>query len=126
MNYSSTELIANVGSLLEKMKEKKQIFELIGNDILKYRKLATLDKISYLPSEYYSIDEKVFSIDGLKCNSLRDFYNEIGKLLVEDDKWGKNWNAFIDILRGGFGKTQYLEPIINPVYLQLCWRTQEV
>jgi RNAse (barnase) inhibitor barstar len=35
-------------------------------------------------------------------------------------KWGKNWNAFNDILKGGFVKTEYEEPF------RLTWKNSHV
>ncbi len=53
---------------------------------------------------------KQFQIDGKNFNNLSQFFNEIGSNLVEKNNWGKNWNAFNDILNGGFGATEYEEP----------------
>ena len=44
---------------------------------------------------------------------MESFYNEIDKLLTKDLNWktGHNLNAFNDLLRGGFGVYDYLEPV---------------
>ena len=66
------------------------------------------------------IEKKKFAIDGKDFSDLKGLYNAIGKQLVENNKWGKNWNAFNDILRGGFVKTEYDEPFT------LTWRNANV
>ncbi len=48
---------------------------------------------------------KEFILDGNNFDSLEGFYNEIDKLLTKDLSWktGHNYDAFNDLLRGGFG-----------------------
>jgi len=48
-----------------------------------------------MPSEYI--------IDGSRITSLETFYDEIGRVLIPAAQWGRNLDAFNDILRGGFG-----------------------
>ena len=44
-----------------------------------------------------------YTIDGSKITSLEAFYDEISLVLIPGVKWGRNLDAFNDILRGGFG-----------------------
>ena len=44
----------------------------------------------------------VFEIDGATIGSLDGFYDEVGKRLGTEP-WGRNLDAFNDVLRGGFG-----------------------
>jgi len=62
---------------------------------------------------------KRFIIDGSHFDSLDSFYDEIERVLCSDFHMGRNLNAFNDVLRGGFGKYEYEEPI------DLTWRHSE-
>lgn len=42
-------------------------------------------------------------IDGAAFETLDEFYDEIERALIPGAKWGRNLDAFNDILRGGFG-----------------------
>ena len=42
-------------------------------------------------------------IDGANFSTLEEFYDEIERVLIPGADWGRNLNAFNDILRGGFG-----------------------
>jgi len=42
-------------------------------------------------------------IDGEKFSTLEGFYDEISRVLIPKIAWGRNLDAFNDILRGGFG-----------------------
>ncbi|SRR6266545_188096 len=42
-------------------------------------------------------------IDGARFNDLEGFYDEVSQRLVPGAAWGRNLDAFNDILRGGFG-----------------------
>ena len=42
-------------------------------------------------------------IDGTRVWSLETFWDEVGRSLIPGVKWGRNLDAFNDILRGGFG-----------------------
>ncbi len=46
---------------------------------------------------------KIYEIDGTKFSTLEEFYEEISKVLIPEAEWGRNLDAFNDILRGGFG-----------------------
>lgn len=45
----------------------------------------------------------VLEIDGNAFDSLEGFYDEVSRKLIPDVYWGRNLDAFNDILRGGFG-----------------------
>ncbi|MBC2651499.1 barstar family protein [Novosphingobium flavum] len=42
-------------------------------------------------------------LDGEAITSLEAFYDAVSVCLVPDIPWGRNLNAFNDLLRGGFG-----------------------
>ena len=44
-----------------------------------------------------------YEIDGAKFTTLEEFFDEIGRTLIPGAKWGRNLDAFNDMLRGGFG-----------------------
>jgi RNAse (barnase) inhibitor barstar len=44
-----------------------------------------------------------YVIDGTRITSLAAFYDEISRVLIPGAKWGRNLDAFDDILEGGFG-----------------------
>jgi RNAse (barnase) inhibitor barstar len=46
---------------------------------------------------------RVYEIDGTDFASLEDFFDEISRKLIPDASWGRNLDAFNDVLRGGFG-----------------------
>ena len=46
---------------------------------------------------------RTFEIDGDLFSTLEQFYDEISRVLVPGAEWGRNLDAFNDILRGGFG-----------------------
>lgn len=49
-------------------------------------------------------DKPVLEIDGGRCRTLNGFYDEVErKLLQHGVRWGRNLDAFNDVLRGGFG-----------------------
>ena len=45
----------------------------------------------------------VIEIDGSRFKTLDDFWEEISACLIPGARWGRNFDAFNDILRGGFG-----------------------
>jgi RNAse (barnase) inhibitor barstar len=45
----------------------------------------------------------VYEIDGSQFSTLEGFYDEVSRVLIPGANWGRNLNAFNDILRGGFG-----------------------
>lgn len=54
-----------------------------------------------------------YTIDGSRIGSLEEFYDEISRVLIPGHRWGRNLDAFNDILRGGFG---------TPERFTLRWR----
>jgi RNAse (barnase) inhibitor barstar len=44
-----------------------------------------------------------YEIDGARFTTLEEFFDEISRVLIHGATWGRNLNAFNDILRGGFG-----------------------
>jgi RNAse (barnase) inhibitor barstar len=50
-----------------------------------------------------SRQKQVYEIDGAVFSSLEGFFDEVSRKLIPDAIWGKNLDAFNDILRGGFG-----------------------
>ncbi|MHA1186827.1 MAG: barstar family protein, partial [Candidatus Heimdallarchaeota archaeon] len=48
-------------------------------------------------------ESKIFIINGQNINSLEEFHDEVQNVLCPKfTKYGRNWHAFNDILRGGF------------------------
>lgn len=47
--------------------------------------------------------KRVYEIDGERFSTLDGFYDEISRVLIPGAWWGRNLDAFNDILRGGFG-----------------------
>jgi RNAse (barnase) inhibitor barstar len=47
--------------------------------------------------------KKVYEVDGYHFSTLEEFYEEVSRVLIPDAYWGRNLDAFNDILRGGFG-----------------------
>ncbi|MGC4021702.1 MAG: barstar family protein [Cyclobacteriaceae bacterium] len=117
---TSAELIGQVGELLLKMDEKEKVRRTVGTLIQEYNDNCTKLGMSLQPAKYYSLDQKVFVIDGHDFNDLAEFFNVIGEQLVENNQWGKNMNAFNDILVGGFVKTEYGEAI------KIIWKNSDV
>jgi len=46
---------------------------------------------------------RTYVIDGARFSTLEEFYDEISRVLIPGAYWGRNLDAFNDILRGGFG-----------------------
>ncbi|MGH9681738.1 MAG: barstar family protein [Candidatus Acidiferrales bacterium] len=44
-----------------------------------------------------------YEIDGQRFSTLEGFFDEVTRVLIPAQKWGRNLDAFNDILRGGFG-----------------------
>ena len=57
---------------------------------------------------------KEFITNGKNFCTLKGFYDEIEKVFTFNLNWkiGRNLDAFNDILRGGFGRHDYGEPIL--------------
>lgn len=45
----------------------------------------------------------VFEIDGRSFDSLDGFFDAFGSAVLSDTEYGRNLDAFNDVLRGGFG-----------------------
>lgn len=45
----------------------------------------------------------VLTIHGENFSTLNEFYDEIERVLIPGVPWGRNLDAFHDLLRGGFG-----------------------
>src|SRR5688572_13807787 len=45
----------------------------------------------------------IYVIDGNDFTTLAEFYEVISQVLIPGADWGRNLDAFNDILRGGFG-----------------------
>jgi RNAse (barnase) inhibitor barstar len=45
----------------------------------------------------------VYEIDGSQFSTLEGFYDKVSQVLIPGANWGRNLDAFNDILRGGFG-----------------------
>ena len=54
-----------------------------------------------------------FTIDGRRFSNMAGFYKEVEQVFTFGLDWkiGRNLNAFNDILRGGFGRHEYGQPI---------------
>ena len=50
-----------------------------------------------------SAPKPVYEIDGRDFATLEDFFEVVGRVLIPGASWGRNLDAFNDILRGGFG-----------------------
>ena len=48
-------------------------------------------------------EKRILEIDGAAFDDLAGFYEEVSRKLIPGAKWGRNLDAFNDILRGGFG-----------------------
>lgn len=47
--------------------------------------------------------QATYEIDGERFTTLEEFFEEISRVLVPGVEWGRNLEAFDDILCGGFG-----------------------
>ena len=52
------------------------------------------------------VSKLIYEIDGRDFNTLEEFYNIVSQRLIPGADWGRNLDAFNDILRGGFGTPQ--------------------
>ena len=63
---------------------------------------------------------RTFIIDGSTFSNLEEFYIEVQKVLTDNfSGFGRNLDALNDVLRGGFGKFEYEEPI------ELIWESSD-
>jgi RNAse (barnase) inhibitor barstar len=49
------------------------------------------------------MQKREFQIDGTRFSDLQGFFDQISEHLIPGAEWGRNLDAFNDILRGGFG-----------------------
>lgn len=119
-HFTATEIVGKTYSVLLKMNQNPSVNKIIGQLIFEYGEYARYNGILAKPSEFFSLKQKEFIIDGKDFSNLKEFYNCIGEQIVENNDWGKNWNAFNDILRGGFVKIEYGEPFI------LVWKNSGI
>jgi RNAse (barnase) inhibitor barstar len=49
------------------------------------------------------VQKPVLVIEGDNFSTLEEFYDEVERVLIPGAAWGRNLDAFNDILRGGFG-----------------------
>jgi len=49
------------------------------------------------------VELRTYFIDGARFTTLEEFYDEVERELLDGSSWGRNLDAFDDILRGGFG-----------------------
>jgi len=59
---------------------------------------------------------KRFVLDGARFDGLDSFYDHAGEVLCPGFDWGRNLDAFNDVLRGGFGAFDLGEEI------ELVWK----
>ncbi|MHA1213399.1 MAG: barstar family protein [Candidatus Heimdallarchaeota archaeon] len=58
------------------------------------------------------MDDKIFTLNGRNINSITEFHDEVRNVLCPAFKrYGRSWNAFNDVLRGGFGSFELGEKI---------------
>ena len=71
-----------------------------------------LEQIDRVFTAAESLRQK-FTIDGRHFSTMSGFYDEVEQVFTCGLNWkiGRNLNAFNDILRGGFGRHEYGEPI---------------
>jgi hypothetical protein len=105
----NSNLIYELRSLRNEVSQNYTFTELVGETgsmLLKMKEKPEVQKaIGQLISEFIEFSKA----NGITLNQL-----------VENNEWGKNWNALNDILIGGFIKTEYGEP------LKLIWLNSEM
>ena len=71
-----------------------------------------MGKINQVDTEN-AISRHVFIIDGRRFSNMKGFYQEVEAVFTAGLSWhiGDNLDAFNDVLRGGFGRHEYGEPI---------------
>jgi RNAse (barnase) inhibitor barstar len=60
------------------------------------------------------MQKPTYEIDGSRFSTLEGFYDEISRVLIPGAEWGRNLDAFNDVLRGGFGTPEG--------GVVLCWK----
>lgn len=65
-----------------------------------------------LNSSLFMDSQRKFILEGKKMGSEIEFWDEIQRVLCPNIKeFGRNWNAFSEILNGGLGKFKNKQPI---------------
>jgi len=49
------------------------------------------------------MQKQSFVIDGLEISTLEEFFDRFQNAVLDGARWGRNLDAFNDVLRGGFG-----------------------
>lgn len=49
------------------------------------------------------MSKRIYDINGNEFSTLEEFFDVVSRVLIPGTQWGRNLNAFNDILRGGFG-----------------------
>lgn len=65
-----------------------------------------------------TVSKQELRIDGSEFSTLEGFYDQVSLRIIPGAEWGRNLNAFNDILRGGFGTPE--EGFV------LCWHDHEM
>lgn len=73
--------------------------------------------VGEIPGIDLELNKPALSIDGSRVGTLDEFFNEVSRSLIPQAAWGRNLNAFNDILHGGFGTPEY--------GFVLIWRNSE-
>lgn len=64
------------------------------------------------------VPKPTFDIDGLEFSTLEGFFNHVSSRIGTGPTWGRNLDAFNDILRGGFGTPEG--------GFVLCWNNHDI
>jgi Barstar (barnase inhibitor) len=56
-----------------------------------------------IPGVMRTRSNTIYEIDGRRFSTLEEFSAEVGRIVIPGAEWGRNLDAFNDILRGGFG-----------------------
>lgn len=70
---------------------------------LKWRAHRAVDHQGNISRSTMTRQKMVYEIDGARFSTLEGFYDEVSRILIPGADWGRNLDAFNDILRGGFG-----------------------
>jgi RNAse (barnase) inhibitor barstar len=62
-----------------------------------------IECLCFKTAERIPMAKEIYEIDGSDFRNIQEFYDVISHVLIPDVEWGRNLDAFNDILRGGFG-----------------------
>jgi hypothetical protein len=65
-------------------------------------RLCVLDRYVTF-NQFIMSAKKIVRIDGFRFNTLEEFFDHFAEKALDSLVWGKNLDAFNDVLRGGFG-----------------------